>query len=117
MLSITLLHNQNIYHHIMNSYDMTFGNHKKDTVYISDMGKSQILVKCNQNKVSVIAKAPYICVTNYIPLNEIILLNQQNKTAIYVYESIGFSVETVKLPYNCNIKIGRNKKNNTSHFF
>lgn len=112
-LTIILLHNQKLYRYqMLNNYEMTFGSHKKDSVPIEDMTKSQISVKIKNNGVNVYTKNPYVYLNGVVPLNQIILLYEKTNTALFLCESTGIYKETIKLPYNCTIRIGRDSKNN-----
>ena len=56
---VTLLHLNKIYHaELQDKMTVTFGNHKKDSVMISEMNASQISVKLKNNRIVVDTKLP-----------------------------------------------------------
>ena len=113
MILITLLHEDRIYHYTMENFSTaSFGSNKKDSVLISDMAHSQVVVKWKKIGTSIYVKAPYVYHVTENPFDKIIVLDQPSRTAILLRETVGFSLQNIKLPYQCAVKIGRKLENN-----
>lgn len=110
---VTLLHNDNIFHHKIEKFSqVTFGSHKKDTVYVSDMKHGQISVSWKKTGINLFVKEPYINREKSVDfMNQILVLDKNTRTAILFTEAVGISSHTLKLPYQCIVKIGRAESN------
>lgn len=113
---VTLLREDSIFHYKMERYsEITFGNHKKDTVYVSDMGHAQISVKWKKNGLNLSVKPPFQNPVQKEELfDQILVLDAGTRTAILICEAAGMSSQTLKLPYQCMVKIGRAQDNTVS---
>ena len=60
IVTIVLLHNDNIYHSTIEmGQEISIGSHKKDDVYVGDFSAEQIVVKWKKTGFSVNAKKAY----------------------------------------------------------
>ncbi len=110
---VTLMTGDRIFHATMElKGKITYGSHKKDTVYIPDWEKSQISVEWHHGaSVRVSAKAPFSYDTGDAPKNTIIVIDRDSKTALYLCTETSAVTQTLKLPYNCIVKVGRSDAN------
>ena len=112
---VTLLHLNKIYHaELQDKMTVTFGNHKKDSVMISEMNASQISVKLKNNRIVVDTKLPMSFKTQDCPKGQIIILYQESRTAILVTDIAECPDQELKLPYQATVSIGRKQENNVS---
>lgn len=112
---VTLLHLNKIYHaELQDKMTVTFGNHKKDSVMISEMNASQISVKLKNNRIVVDTKLPMSFKTQDCPKGRIIILYQESRTAILVTDIAECLDQELKLPYQATVSIGRKQENNVS---
>ncbi len=109
--AVLLYNNSLIQSSLEPNREITFGSHKKDTVFIQDFEPQQIKIKWKANGVSVDAKKACGYESNTAPIDSIIILSKEKRVILYLSTLTGSSAQTVKLPYNCSIKIGRSDEN------
>lgn len=111
-ITAVLLYNNNLIQSSLEpNHEITFGSHKKDTVFIPGFEPQQIKIKWKANGVSVDAKKAYGYESNAVPINSIIILSKEQRVILYLSTLVGSSTQTVKLPYNCAVRIGRSDEN------
>lgn len=115
---VTLLHEDSIFHYKMEKYSqISFGNHRKDTVNVPDMKHAQVIVNWKKTGMNLVVKEPYDYsgnVQNADFMNQIIVLDRMTRTAVLFTEAVGISSHTLKLPYQCAVNIGRAEDNTVS---
>lgn len=91
--------------------ELTFGSHKKDTVFIGNFEPSQIKIRWKSGGITIDAQKAYGYESHSAPTDSIIILSKEKRVILYMSTLIGESAQTVKLPYNCTLKIGRSEEN------
>ena len=112
IITAVLLHNDNLYSsRITLGQELSLGSHKKDTIQIPEFGPTQVSLKWKANGIAINAKKAYGFETERAPLDTVIVLNNQTKTALYLSSETSEFGEPIKLPYNCIVKVGRSEAN------
>ncbi len=110
VVTIVLLHNDNIYHSTIEmGQEISIGSHKKDNLFVSEFSAEQIVVKWKRTGFSVNAKKAYDFDKESVPLDTIMVLDKSTKTVLYLSSLTSQSSESIKLPYNCILKFGRSE--------
>lgn len=111
-ITTVLLNNDNLIQTVLSSgEEISFGSHKKDTIKIQGFEPEQIKIKWKSSGISIDAKKAYGYESNSAPLDSIIILSKEDKVVLYLSSLCDSSSETIKLPYNCSIKVGRSDEN------
>lgn len=112
VVTVVLLHKESIFHSTIElGQEITIGSHKNDDLLVEDFASSQIQIKWKNSGIVVNAKNPYDFESNAIPLDTIVILNRDDKTALFFSTLTSTANNSLKLPYNCLIKIGRTETN------
>lgn len=110
--TVVLLSNNCIYStHIERGQEISFGTGKKDSVQVNGFESSQISVKMNFDTYSVSAKKYYGIEKKNVPMDTFLILSKAEKTLLFATSVISEKVTKVKLPFNCNISVGRDPSN------
>ncbi len=112
IVTIVLLHNDNIYHSLIElGQEISIGSNKKDDVFVADFSAEQITVKWKKTGFSVNAKKAYNFDKDAVPLDTIMVLDKPTKTVLYLSSLTSQSEKSIKLPYNCVLRFGRSDDN------
>lgn len=92
---------------------ITFGCHKKDTVQIESMVANQVQVKWNSSDtISIRTKKPFQYKNDNASRDSMIVIDATSRAALYLNTLVGRAKQSIKLPYNCIMKVGRSESNN-----
>lgn len=111
-IAIVLLRDEQIFHTTMEEgTEISFGSHKKDQIFMADFIPEQIKLKWKKSGVYINAKKAYGFEQQNAPLDRLIMLHKETKTALYLSSITSQNEERIKLPYDCILKFGRSDKN------
>ncbi|MGN0165886.1 MAG: type VII secretion protein EssC [Lachnospiraceae bacterium] len=114
-IAVALKYNDRLYNTtIEQGQEISIGTHKKDNVQVPGFLTRQMVIKWKKNGISVNSKKPFVYENNSVPLDTLIFLDESGDTLIFFSTVSGKSEQTVKLPYNCKLKVGRNAHNDIS---
>ena len=107
-----LLHNDNAYSAILDTgQKLSFGTHKKDDVQVPGFGPAQVTLQSKTSGIFLDAGKAYQIRLNPAPMDSIILLNQDTRTALFLSSHTSQAQQTLRLPYNCSLAFGRKSEN------
>lgn len=107
-----LLHNDNAYCAILDTgQKLSFGTHKKDDVQVPGFGPAQVTLQSKTSGIFLDAGKAYQIRLNPAPMDSIILLNQDTRTALFLSSHTSQAQQTLRLPYNCSLAFGRKSEN------
>lgn len=113
VVTVAFLKGDYIYHtEIEYRQEITIGSGKKDTINVAELAQEQITVKWKKNGISVRADKSYGFREDHVAFNKVIVLDYASRTALYFSPDTSTDAEGVKLPYNCQITLGFDSKNN-----
>ena len=109
---IVLLHKDRLFRCTLEGNDtVSFGSHKRDTVYVSDFCGSQISVSGSSDGV-LLNSAHYGISGSRLPADTFVELDRSEHTALFVSAATGQSPLSYRLEYNSVVRAGRNTDNN-----
>lgn len=110
--SVVLLHNDDIYHTILSDgQKLSFGTHKKDDVQVPGFDHGQISLWCRPGGILMDAGRVYKIKTEPAPMDRVILLDRDTKTALFISSLASRSNQTLRLPYDGIFTFGRRPEN------
>lgn len=110
--SVVLLHNDDIYHNILSDgQKLSFGTHKKDDVQVPGFGHGQISLWCRPGGILMDAGKVYKVKLDPAPMDRVILLDRDTKTALFISSLAARSNQTLRLPYDGILTFGRRREN------
>lgn len=111
-ITAVLLHKDNLYSFVLRyGQEIAIGSNKKDTVQVAEFDHSQIVVKWGSAGIYVNARRAYNFERDAVPLNTVTVLDPATKTGLYFSQETSVSSESIRLPYNCILKVGRADSN------
>lgn len=112
IVTVVLLHNDNIYHSTIElGKTVSIGSHKKDNIFVDGFSAGQVVIKWRNNGFLVSAKKAYNFERDCVPLDTLIMLDKPTKTVLFLSSHTSQSKQTIELPYNCILKFGRANDN------
>ena len=110
--AISLLIESKIYHgQIKWMEEMTIGSGKKNSLFVPGLSDVQIHVFNNYNGLYFNVKHPYNLSKKELTPGKIIVIDKKKQIGIVAMEYTGVASESITLPYNGTIRIGRSKEN------
>lgn len=112
IVTVVFLNKDNLYHtQLEMGKEVSIGSHKKDHIQIPSFEANQIVIKWKTSGISVHAKKAYNFYKDIVPLDTTIMLDYASKTALYLSSLTSKYPNSLKLPYNCILRIGRSDSN------
>lgn len=114
IFTLVLVTETKIYHFPMEyGKQVTIGSHKKDDIYCEQFLPEQITVKWKNNGIAVKTKEPYDYNVKSAPTDELMALSDENTYPyLFICSNTMVSDQTMEVPYNCRIKVGRSAVHN-----
>ncbi len=110
--AVVLIHNNRLYRKIFDvGEEISFGSFKKDDVVVPDFIKRQIVLEYKKTGISLNAKEAYQIYLKAVPMESVVLLNQQDHTCMFFTNLTATSTKSLKLPYQGIFKVGRRMTN------
>ena len=110
--TIVLLNNNCVYSApIERGQEVSFGKGKKDTVFVKGFDSSQVVIKMGFDNYSVSAKKYYGIEKKNVPMDTFLILDKETKTLLFATSVISEKTTSVKLPFDCEITVGRDQSN------
>ncbi len=89
---------------------LTIGSGKKDDFKIENM-EGQITIRQNRKgQLTVESTKPYPFYENDVQKNSMVVLDVQDHVALYIHDHQETASESLKIPYNCIVRVGRSDK-------
>ena len=95
-----------------NTKEFKIGSAKKDDIFFDKLKSSQISIKFYGDKFGLSSKEPNEIKFNDIPIPNIVLVDKQRAMIVYVDYVKSTHKQTVKLPHNGAVTVGRRSTNN-----
>ena len=93
----------------------TIGGGKKDSLQIEGLCAAQVTVKGNKKgDLTIVGKAPSLFYDGHAGWDTMTVLSEEEHLALYVTDITGRSSQSLKLPYNCIVRVGRSEKNHVT---
>lgn len=111
-ITVVLLNGDRIYHApAQREQEISFGSGKKDNVKVEGFDQSQVCVKIGFDSFSVSARKSYGVEQKNVPFDTFVILDRISKTYLFVNAVTSEKTSTIKLPYDCMLRIGRDDTN------
>lgn len=109
---LTFVYKESLYHtEVEYGQKITIGSGKKDTMQVQEFESEFIVIKWKGNKPLLNIKAPYQICNYEFGMNAMMIIDKDAHMGIYFNTNVGICPEELRLPYNCNVKLGRSKEN------
>lgn len=112
-ITVILLHKDRLYNGVVNpGEEMSFGSHKKDSVFVEDFTSKHISIKCKKHGVMLDAKGAYNLVDKDAPIDKVIMLDRDTNTCLFLTNKPNTYKKTFSVPYGGIYKVGRKTEDN-----
>ncbi len=103
--------NTDYYYETNENLTLKIGSGKKNNIIIKELNSSNLTIKAESDKLSIIAKPPFRSIGE-VSFNKLTPLTEDFSAMIYSTKIVGRYKGTFKLPYNGNVSCGRADTNN-----
>lgn len=111
--SISLIHDNCLYFAMIDANEeVSFGSGKKDDVKVPDFVPEQVVLTFRHGNLSLSCKEPFRFYEKSVPTETAIILNETDKTYMFLTEKTEVSSNVLTLPYDGEFKLGRSIQGN-----